>query len=220
MPVLIGNKTKYISVRDKQGVISLAQLAILEIHPWASLINKLDYPNQLIFDLDPDTKISWKKLVNAALIVHDTCEKLRLKNFIKLTGGKGLHIVIPLTATQPFAEIKKFAKLMAEKLSKYFPNLFTANMSKKKRIGKIFIDYLRNEKEATAIAPFSPRRDDNANIAVPISWEKLPDYKSSQAFNIKTIEDYFTDYPKDPWEKFFNLKQTITKNHYEALKNL
>jgi bifunctional non-homologous end joining protein LigD len=209
---------EYITLEDKEGLMGLAQLATLEIHPWASRKDKLDYPDQLILDLDPDVDLKWKVIIDAALLVHETLENLGFENFVKLTGGKGLHVVAPLAGKQPYSQVKAFTKLLAEKLAKHFPQVFTANISKKGRTGKIFIDYLRNEKEATAIAPFSPRHDEMASVAVPISWEKLPSFKNSKAYSIKTIENYFKDFPKNPWESFFKLKQAITQTQQLALQ--
>ncbi len=210
----------YLTLNDTEGLLALAQLSVLEIHPWASHNDKLDYPDQLIFDLDPDTNLKWQTLIDATIIVHKTLENLALKSFIKLTGGKGLHVVVPIQRKQDFVQIKAFAKLLAEKLAKHFPAVFTANMSKKARTKKVFLDYLRNEREATAIAPFSPRNNVEASIAVPISWKKLPSFNTAKAYSIKTVDEYFKDFSKDPWDGFFKLKQAITKAHLVALQRL
>jgi bifunctional non-homologous end joining protein LigD len=211
---------EYINIKTKTGLVSAAQLSILELHPWSSKLKKIDFPDQIIFDLDPDISISWEKLVKAALLVRDTLSNLELKSYVKLTGGKGLHIVVPITANKHFDAVKEFARLVAEKLATHFPHLFTAHMSKKERIGKIFIDYLRNEEGATAIAPFSPRANEAATIAVPIAWEKLKSIGSSQAYSIKTIDKYFRDYPQNPWKDFFTVDQSILISHIKALKKI
>lgn len=212
--------TQYISINDKQGLIDLAQISVIEIHPWASQNNILDYPDQMIFDLDPDKDTKWHDLVDAVNILHMALDKLNLTNYIKLTGGKGMHVVIPLKGLQKYEEIKNFAKLMAQKLTKYYPTLFTDNMNLKGRKNKIFIDYFRNEKEATAISPFSPRQDDNASIAVPISWDNLNNYKNSKHYNIQTIDFYLKDYVANPWEDFFKSRLTITQKHFSVLQNM
>lgn len=225
MPAAIGKvavspKDDYMSINTKSGIVALAQLAILEIHPWASRNDKLEFPDQIIFDLDPDVGLSWGTLIKAVLLVHKTLDSLNLKNFVKLTGGKGIHIVIPIQRTKPYPQIKKFTKLLTQKLAEHFPQIFTANMSKKKRGNKIFLDYLRNEREATAIAPFSPRKYPNAAVAVPISWKKLTSFKTSAAYTIPTIDKYFKDFPQDPWKDFFKTKQSITQQHFQVLQGL
>lgn len=211
---------QYISLNDKEGLIDLAQISAIEIHPWASINNALDYPDQMIFDLDPDKNTKWQDLITAANILHQALDKLNLNNYIKLTGGKGMHVVIPLNSSQNYDKIKQFSKLMAQKLSKYYPALFIDTMNKMARKNKIFIDYLRNEKEATAVSPFSPRHDENASIAVPISWDKLNDYKNSKHYSIRSIDVYLKDYPKNPWEDFFHSNQTITEKHFIILNNM
>lgn len=223
LPIVIKDKEKpneYITLKNTDGLIGLAQLAVLEIHPWASTNNKLNYPDQLIFDLDPDDKVSWKTLVEATLIVRETLDNLEIKSFVKLTGGKGIHVVAPLKQIQQFSTIKPFAKLLADQLSKNFPKLFTSNMNKIHRKNKIFLDYLRNDREATAIAAFSPRRNENANIAVPISWKALPEMGRSSAYSIESIDEYFKDFPKNPWADFFKSKQNITEAQRKALAKL
>ncbi len=212
--------TEYISLRNKKGLIDLAQISTLEIHPWASNNMKLDYPDQMIFDLDPDINTSWQLIIEAANILHEALNNLKLINYVKLTGGKGLHLVVPLQGSQKYDEIKKFAKVMAQKLTKYYPKIFTDNLIKKSRVNKIFIDYLRNEKEATAVAPFSPRHDEDASIAVPIAWDKLSQIKNSKAFNIRTIDEYFKKHSQNPWQDFFDIKQVISKIDFKVLNNM
>lgn len=202
-------ESQFMLISNKAGILAAAQLNVLELHPWLSLHDKLSYPNQLIFDLDPSPEIAWRDLIKAAFIVGKVLENLNLVSFVKLTGGKGLHIVVPITRTKDFAVTKNFAKTLGEYLTQQFPKIFTINLKKNQRKNKIFIDYLRNEYGATAIACFSPRANDKAAVAVPISWEKLKTAKKHLIYTIKTIDDYFADYPTDPWTDFFNLKQKL-----------
>lgn len=210
----------YITVDNKNSLIALAQIGVLEIHPWSSLNNKLDYPNQIIFDLDPDEALDWEIVKKGAYILREALFSLKLQSFIKVTGGKGVHVVVPIVANRKFSEIKAFSKMLSEKLADNFSNLFVSVMSKKKRTGKIFIDYLRNDRESTAIASFSPRKDDKASVAVPLSWEAFEKSKSSKLYSIQNIEHYFKDFPEDPWAEFFNSKQKLTKTQIEGLKKV
>lgn len=213
-------ESAYMMINSQSGLMAAAQLAVLEIHPWASRYDKLEQPDRIIFDLDPAPEVNWNTLTEAGRIVRDSLTALELKSFVKLTGGKGFHIVVPIIRKKNYSEIKEFCKLLSEKLALNFPNLFTAEISKKKRVNKIFIDYLRNEHEATAIAPFSPRSNPEASIAVPISWEALSTTTTSKEYSINTLEKYFQDYSQDPWKNFYSIKQSITQQHFQALKNI
>lgn len=221
--VKIKTKTEtkeYISIQNRHALIEMAQLSVLEIHPWESTNKKLNYPDVLIFDLDPDIQMKWASVIDATLIVHQALESLGLESFAKLTGGKGIHIVVPLLPKRNFTQVKAFAKLFAEKLAECFPHIFTSNIRKKERSHKIFVDYLRNEKEATSIAAFSPRHDEKGSVAVPVSWKNLRSYKNSKAYSIQTIDLYFKDYPQTPWKNFFTLKQILLPVYLQALKKI
>jgi len=209
--------SQYIMINNKSSLIAAAQLDILEIHPWLSKKDKLNYPDMLIFDLDPSPEIPWTKLVSAAFLIKNFFTSLHLKSFIKSTGKKGLHIVIPITRKNDFKLIKHYTKKIAGKLSVQFPDLFTFNLKKEKRKGRIFIDYLRNGYGATAIAPFSPRSNINATIAVPISWEKLKKSKKTILYTVKTINKYLKDYPNDPWEEFLKIRQSVNNKLLDNL---
>ncbi len=210
----------YITIVDKKGLRALAQIGVLEIHPWSSLNNKLDYPNQIIFDLDPDESLNWEKVKQGAGILREVLSTLELQSFVRVTGGKGAHVVVPIVATRNFDEIKAFSKMLSEKVSLNFPKLFVSVMSKKKRVGKIFIDYLRNDKESTAIASFSPRKDEKASVAVPISWDVFEKTSTSKLYSIRNIDDYFKDFPEDPWAGFFKSKQKLTTVQIEGLRKI
>ena len=145
----------YVMINNRVGLIAAAQMDVLELHPWASRKDKLNYPDQIIFDLDPGPEITWKELVSAAFLIRKLLTALKLKSFVKLTGGKGLHLVIPIARRRNFSEIKNFSKKLADQLAAQFPKQFTSHLKKAKRKNKIFVDYLRNGYGATAIAPFS-----------------------------------------------------------------
>lgn len=213
-------KACYIVINNKKALMDIAQLAVLELHPWSSLVKNLSKPNRLIFDLDPAPDVSWVNLLSGAIILRDSLHSLGFKSYPKLTGGKGIHVVVPIRATQDFESVKSFCKNLAEALAVNFPQLFTANLSKKSRAQKIFIDYLRNEYAATAVAPFSPRVNKEAAIAVPVSWEYLLSLDKLKKYTIKTWETYLKDFQNDPWIDFFLIKQALTREHFKALESI
>ncbi len=208
LPISIKEKAgtaQYMLIQNEAGLITAAQFATLEIHPWLSRKDKITKPDQMIFDLDPSPTVLWPDLLEAAMAVKALLNSFDLTCFIKLTGGKGLHIATPIKRVYEFDKIKSIAMTFAKNLVKKFPNLFTLNLSKEKRRGKIFIDYLRNTYGATAVAPFSPRANPEATIAVPISWEKLSYMNRLEKYSILTISDYLQEFKEDPWKGFFKV---------------
>jgi bifunctional non-homologous end joining protein LigD len=192
------------------GLIGLAQMSILEIHPWGSRGDRIDYPDRLFFDLDPDPDIPWQRVIDAAFLIRDLLAKKGLTTFLKTTGGKGLHVVVPLSPRRTaWPEAKQFAREIAEWFAGQSPQLFTSVMSKAQRRGKIFIDYLRNDRGATAIAPYSTRAKPGAPVSVPLAWNELsPDLRSDH-FTLASVPDRLKSLRGDPWKGFFDIKQTI-----------
>ncbi len=199
----------YFYIKDKLGILALVQLGVLEIHPWSCSIDSLEKPDLIIFDLDPGSGVEWKKVIDAALFVKENLAKLNLTSFVKTTGGKGLHIVIPIKRQYSWDTIKIFAHSFAKYLETLQPDLYISQLSKAKRSGKIFIDYLRNQRGATAIAPYATRANDNASVATPLAWDELSVRIKSDSFTIKTLPKRLDELKKDPWEKFFTLKQSL-----------
>ena len=163
----------YLAANSTAAVVALLQWGVIEIHPWASRKPKLDRPDRLILDFDPDDGVGWPDLVSAVQVTRALLDDLGLKGFLKTTGGKGLHIVVPIRPTIEWEVAKGFAKAVADMLVSTFPDRFTATLSKAQRKGKIFIDYLRNGQGATAVAPYSVRAREHAPVATPIAWEEL-----------------------------------------------
>lgn len=202
-------KSNYIYIDSSEGLLSLPQLGVLEIHPWGSVIQQLEKPDMIIFDLDPAPDVKWKQVVIAASEIKDQLKKIKLKSFIKTTGGKGLHVVVPIKPEYQWPEVKIFAHTFVEYMESTNPNLYVTTITKSKRSGKIFIDYLRNQRGATAIAPYSTRARANAPIATPISWDELTSNKKDTEFTIKTILKRLNNLKTDPWKDFFKIKQHL-----------
>ncbi|MDP1604891.1 MAG: DNA ligase D [Legionella sp.] len=202
----------YIYLTNKEGLLSLVQMGVLEIHPWGSTNKKLEYPDILIFDLDPGPDVAWKAVVKAAFEIKKYLEELHLTPFVKTTGGKGLHVEVSIKPQFNWEEIKEFTRAFVQLLEKINPEAYISKMTKAKRGGKIFIDYLRNQRGATAIAPYSSRARKKATVATPIEWDELTSNINDTFYTVQTLPLRLRELKKDPWEAFLKLKQTLTLN--------
>jgi bifunctional non-homologous end joining protein LigD len=172
--VTIGeDKEPYAFVDGLPALLGLVQIGALELHVWGSRTSQLDQPDIIVLDLDPAEDVAWGRVVEAALMLKARLEALGLAAFARLTGGKGLHVVVPVIPGPRWPAVKKFARTLAEEVVRDDPRGFTSVMTKSRRRGKIFIDYLRNDREATAIASYSPRARAGAPVALPIDWSEL-----------------------------------------------
>jgi bifunctional non-homologous end joining protein LigD len=205
-------------IKDAAGLIELVQMGVLEIHIWGSQAKNLEKPDRLIFDLDPDPAVEWPQVITAAREVKLVLEELGLVTFLKTTGGKGLHLVVPVQARTEWDEAKAFCKAVADLIVRAAPDRFIATMSKAARKGKIFIDYLRNGRGATAVAPYSTRAKDGAPVSVPISWDELSPKLRSDQFTIENIFSRLDKLKTDPWADIAEVKQTITKAMFKNLQ--
>lgn len=203
--------TDYTYIDDKEGLLSLIQMGVMEIHPWGSTIDHLDYPDILVFDLDPAPDVGWKEVVDAAFLLKKHLLSLKLQSFIKTTGGKGLHVVIPIKPEHTWDIISPFTHAFVETIEQLHPEKYVSTMSKSKREGKIFIDYLRNQRDATAIGAYSSRARIHAPVATPIDWDELTDDIKDTSFNIFTLPERLKQLKKDPWEDFWKIgkKQSL-----------
>lgn len=191
----------YFFVKDKQQFINQVQLGTIEFHLWNMLANSKT-PDILIFDLDPDENISLSKLRYGIKQLKQILDELGLKSFLKTSGGKGYHVYIPFKSVTSYAKLNTFAKTIASLLEQKNAELFTTNMSKSARKQKIFIDFLRNKKTATCVAPYSLRLRKGLTISMPISWKDLDNVKPNE-FNI------FSTISSNPWKDFFKVNQTL-----------
>ena len=210
-------KKKYLYIDDESGLFGLVQFGVLEIHDWGVSLNNLDKPDRVVFDLDPDEGFDFACLKSAAIEVRDFLGELGLKSFLKATGGKGLHVVAPLTPKLGWDGVKAFAKAVADALVQARGDRYTANMAKKARTGKIFVDYLRNQRGGTAIANYSTRARNGATVAVPLHWDELKGLKNAAPYSVKTLPARLKTLKRDPWEGFFKTRQSITAKALKAL---
>jgi len=210
MVVEKSKKGEYAIVKDIPGLIALVQISVLEIHPWGSQVDNLERPDRLILDLDPDPSVKWAKVVAAAKEMRDRLHNIGLESFVKVTGGKGLHIVVPIERRTEWQELKEFARRFARGAESDSPGVYTTNMSKAARPDKIFLDYLRNERGSTAVAAYSTRARSTAAVSVPLSWKELSARIKPDQFQIDEVKKRLAQLRKDPWDGFFEVKQRIT----------
>jgi bifunctional non-homologous end joining protein LigD len=199
----------YLVLRDTHDLIALAQEGIIEIHPWGSRADDPDAPDRLIFDFDPDPELPFAAVMDAAKSLRKMLARLKLVSFLKTTGGKGLHVVLPLRRDVDWDQLKSFAQAVALLTVEDAPDRFTANPLKKERTGKIFVDYLRNGRGATAVAAYSVRARPGAPVALPIRWEELtPSFKPA-GFDLKSVPKLLQARRTDPWRDMGGVKQSI-----------
>lgn len=199
----------YLYLKALPGLVSLVQLGVLEIHPWGSTIKSIEKPDMLIFDLDPASEVKWKEVVKAAKLIKQQLAAINLLSFVKSTGGKGLHVVVPIKPQYDWDTIKNFSHSFVNYLVQQNPEEYVSTISKKSRQGKIFIDYLRNQRGATAVAPYSTRAREGAPIATPLAWDELTNNIKDTSFNIKNIRKRMESLKQDPWAEFYNIKQKL-----------
>jgi bifunctional non-homologous end joining protein LigD len=204
-----GKAEDYITLPDATAIVSAAQISALEFHLWGSRNKDLEHPDRLIFDLDPDEELDFQVVKRAAFDIKALLDSADLTSFAMITGGKGIHIVLNVRPTLEWDAFKAFASDVAEQIAALDPKRFVANMAKAKRKGRIFIDYLRNGRGATAIAPYSPRARGTAPIAVPVSWGELKTIPAANVFKLKDMHARLNE--PDPWADYAKSAVSLTK---------
>ena len=206
-----GGSDRYLYVDDARGVLELVQMNALEFHPWGSRVDDPERPDRLVFDLDPAPGIGWRDLVAAAKDVRGRVEKHGLESFPRLSGGKGVHVVVPIRRGPDWNEAKAFCETIADEMAAEDPSRYLAHASKAEREGRIFIDWLRNTRGATSVASWSLRARVGAPVAMPVRWADLSKIESPAAFDLAAAVKRAKTLRKDPWEGFATTKQTLPK---------
>jgi bifunctional non-homologous end joining protein LigD len=204
-----GKKSQYVMVNDLVGLISLVQIGVLEFHPWPATEDNLEAPDRIIFDLDPGPGVKWLDVIAGAREVKEELETRKLKSFVRTSGGKGLHVVVPIAPKHPWDDVKEFAREVSVGLVVRDPKRYVATMTKSKRVGKVFIDFFRNGRGATAVASYSTRARRGAPVALPLRWEELGRTRSADQFTVVNVPKRLKSKKHDPWQGFFRLRQKL-----------
>ena len=215
-----GGVAQYLMVDSVRGLIGLVQMGAMELHPWGSRADRLEQPDVMIFDLDPAPDVPWKRVAESALLMRELLEHLGLESFLKTTGGKGLHVVVPLARRQGWDQVKAFSRELAEQMERAAPERYIATASKARRKGRIFVDYLRNARGATAIAPYSSRARPGATVAAPLHWREIErDPLRPDAFDVRNLAQRLGRRGfHDPWATFLKVKQALPAAARQARK--
>ncbi|QQR38093.1 DNA ligase D [Devosia rhizoryzae] len=210
-----GDRQNYFFIKDLAGLVAGTQMNVLEWHIWGSHFDDVDKPDRLVFDIDPDEGLDFSHIISAATDIRDRLADLGLKSVPMVSGGKGVHVIVPLKPEMDWAEAKTFCRDFAKKLESDEPDRFTANLSKAKRKGRLFIDYLRNERGSTAIAPWSVRSREGAPVAVPVTWDEVPRLKGANIFSLEAAAERAQG--DNAWPDYFKLKQKLTAKMLKAV---
>ncbi len=193
----------YIYLRSLADLLALVQHGALELHPWGCRVEDLEHPDMMVFDLDPAPEVAWQEVLRCARALRERLQRLGLTAFVRTTGGKGLHLVVPLRPDADWRAVKAFAQTVAQQHAHDEPGLLTTHMALSRRRGRIFLDYLRNARGATAIANYSPRARPGAPVAVPLRWDELSPAIRSDYYTVETVQRRLRALKADPWEGFF-----------------
>ncbi|MFO7653688.1 MAG: DNA ligase D [Candidatus Krumholzibacteriia bacterium] len=200
----------YLTIEDLRGLLSLVQMGALELHPWGARNDRLDRPDLMFFDLDPGPDVALDQVAAAAQRIRDRLAGLGLRSFAKTSGGKGYHVVVPLVRRSGWDQVKGFAKALAEELTRESPDEFVAVMTKARRRGRVFVDYLRNSRGATSVAAFSTRAREGAPVSAPVSWDEVAAGVAPDAFRLDNLRQRLAAPRLDPWADYFEVRQSLT----------
>jgi bifunctional non-homologous end joining protein LigD len=210
-PALWPGHDALLAVNTAEALVHAAQFNVIELHTWNSTSKRIDNPDRVIFDLDPGEGVTWAHVQEAALLTRGLLEQLGLEAWLKTSGGKGLHVVVPLAPKLDYETVKTFSQAVVQHMAKVIPQRFVAKSGGANRVGKIFVDYLRNGHGQTTAAAFSARARPGLGVSMPVAWEQLQELKSGAHWTIDTAPDYMASQRDDPWASYWKSKQTLTQ---------
>jgi bifunctional non-homologous end joining protein LigD len=199
----------YLYIEDAAGLVAMVQMGVLEIHPWGVTVAHPDTPDRIIFDLDPDEGLGFAEVVRAAREVHERLAALGLQSFVKTTGGKGLHVILPIAPQHAWSAAKAFARDLSAAMAADAPDRYLTRISKAERSGRIFIDYLRNDPTSTAVGPYSTRARPGAPIATPLAWDEVDEHLDPRSFTIASVPRRIAGQKADPWAEMLECGQRL-----------
>jgi bifunctional non-homologous end joining protein LigD len=200
----------YAVANSAAAVVGLVQKGVIELHVWGATTRDLAEPDRMVLDLDPDPAVPWREVMAAARLVRERLQDLGLESFAKTSGGKGLHVAVPLAPRHAWDEVKAFSRTVAESLAAEAPQRFTARMAKRERTRRIFIDYLRNAPGATTVAAYSVRARAGAPVSTPLHWDEVGGRMRPAAFHVGNVVKRLRGLHSDPWKTFRRSPQTLT----------
>ena len=215
-PALDPGHARLMEINSAQALVGAAQMGTIEFHTWGSASSTIESPDRIIFDLDPDPALPWRSLIEATRLTLAVLDELGLDAFLKTSGGKGMHIVVPLAREFVWEYVKEFSKALSQFMARQIPDRFVAKMGPQNRIGKIFIDYLRNQRGASTVAAFSVRARPGLPVSVPISRDELLKLKSSAQWNVNSLMKRLDGLKQDPWAGYKH-RQRITVGMWKKL---
>jgi bifunctional non-homologous end joining protein LigD len=198
-----------LEVPGAKALVGAAQMNVIEFHTWNSVRQKIDRPDRMIFDLDPGKGVTWPQVQEAATLLHALLDELGLQSWLKTSGGKGLHVVVPLSPRLAYDPVKDFSEAVVQHLAKTLPQRFVAKSGANNRVGRVFVDYLRNGFNATTAAAFSARARPGLGVSMPVAWDELPALKGGADWTISNAHERATAQGNDPWAGYWNSRQTL-----------
>jgi bifunctional non-homologous end joining protein LigD len=174
-------------------------------------VSHIDKPDRMVFDLDPGEGVSWKRVQEAAVLTRSLLDDLGLKAWLKTSGGKGLHVVVPLAPRHDWATVKDFSQALVQHLARVIPDRFVAKSGPKNRVGKVFVDYLRNSHGATTAAAYSARARSGLGVSMPVPWEMLESLRGGAQWTISTAREHLSFHGDDPWADYWKARQALTR---------
>ncbi|WP_442808614.1 DNA ligase D [Trinickia soli] len=200
-----------------EALVGAAQMGTVELHTWNALATHIEKPDRVVFDLDPDPKLGWERMIEAAQLTRELLAELGLQSWCKTSGGKGLHVVVPLARQAGWDEVKAFAQATAQHMAATLPDRFSAKMGAQNRRGRIFVDYLRNNRGSSTVAAFSPRARPGMGVSVTLAWDELADTTGGAQWTVQNVHERLESLKVDPWADYAGTKQRITKSMRERL---
>jgi bifunctional non-homologous end joining protein LigD len=219
--VKIQEKTKvgeYLVADNIEAVVSLAQMGIVEIHTWNSTDDDVERPNRIVWDLDPGPEVTWTHVVAAAKVVRDVLKALKLEAWVKTTGGRGLHVVMPITPSRDWSECLGFSRAVSEAIERTDPQRYTTTFAKAGRERKILIDYLRNNRTNTSVCAFSPRARPGAPVSMPLAWRDLDG--GPARWTLLTVPRRLKRLKTDPWARYWTASQRLSGQAIRTMARL
>ncbi|ASL42386.1 hypothetical protein bAD24_I02775 [Burkholderia sp. AD24] len=199
-----------ITVDTLEALIGAAQMGTVEFHTWNAVVSNIEKPDRMVFDLDPDTSLDWQRMIEAAQLTRSLLDELGLASFCKTSGGKGLHVVVPLAKQAGWDDVKGFSQAVAQHMAATLPTHFSAKMGAQNRKGKIFVDYLRNNRGSSTVAAFSARARPGLGVSVPLAWEEVDTTTAGDQWTIENLHERLADLKRDPWADYAKTRQRLT----------